>query len=340
MIKLHVAKEFPSLGIDRGRGNEMAAFRCLATLVVTLLSLSNVFADDSIKTGKGLGQRVAAQRSGIAQSLRISGKKMSSSASSTSILSHSVAQSVFGFLEFRPSYTSVVGEFHSENTAEVGYKLNPSMKLGYVQYYSTNLMSNIASTQGLNLIVNDGFAYFKAKDVWQSKDQKWSASYQLRLLTPTDANKSQAGFITSLRNQFKISYKYNDFVSTDFTYIPILHGYSKTGLIDSKGVSRANPTFDHQLVLNHDFHPASNITISLPLIYQVTSYNQFAGAANSGRFKKTIIFLPEIDYDINPMHTVGFAYYTDNCISAYESGLSLSNGFKNGVFQLVWGINL
>jgi hypothetical protein len=340
MIKLHVAKEVPSLGIDRGRGNEMAAFRCLATLVVTLLSLSNVFADDSIKTGKGLGQRVAAQRSGIAQSLRISGKKTSSSASSTSLLSNSVAQSVFGFLEFRPSYTSVVGEFHSENTAEVGYKLNPSMKLGYVQYYSTNLMSNIASTQGLNLIANDGFAYFKAKDVWQSKDQKWAASYQLRFLTPTDSIKHQAGFITSFRNQFKIAYKYNDFVSSDLSYIPILHAYSRAGLIDSHGVSKANPTFDHEFVLNHDFHPAGNITISLPLIYQVTSYNQFSGAQNSGRSKKTVIFWPEIDYDINPMHTVGLAYYTDNCISAYGSGLDLSNGFKNGVVQLIWGINL
>jgi hypothetical protein len=317
----------------------MAALRG-ASLLLALLAVSSVFAEAKLKTAGISGQRVAAQSTGSVQSLRINGKKTSSSTTSTSILSQSVFQSVFGFLEFRPSYTSVAGEFHSENTAEVGYKLNPSLKLGYVQYYSTNLMSNVASTQGLNLVPNDGFVYFKAKDIWQSKNQKWAASYQLRFLTPTDSAKYQAGFITSFRNQFKIAYKYNDFVSSDLSYIPILHAYSRAGLIDSKGVSKANPTFDHEFVLNHDFHPAGNITISLPLIYQVTSYNQFGGAQNSGRSKKTVIFWPELDYDINPMHTVGIAYYTDNCISAYGSGLDLSNGFKNGVVQLIWGINL
>lgn len=293
---------------------------------------------DTTKTG----QRATSQnRASNSANIRFNGiKSKNGSGASSAVLGTSGLEALYGFLEFRPSYTSIQGEAHTENTAEVGYKIAPTLKTGYVQYFSTNLMSNMSNTQGLNLTANDGFLYFKAKEVWQSPDKHLSASYQFRVITPVDKTKVQSGFITSLRNQFLLTYKFNDFVNVDLSYHPILHAYNKVGIVSSKGTLQANPAFDHQFVLQPVIHPLNNVTVLFPLVYQVTHYREMVGATNSSSWKKFITFWPEVDYDINPMHTVGLAYYTDNLISEYGSGLNLSNGFKNGVVQLVWGINL
>jgi hypothetical protein len=280
-------------------------------------------------------------RSAISSSLRTNTIKSKNGSGSTSALASATGlESLYGYLEFRPSYTTKVGEIHTENTADVGLKIMPTMKAGYLQWFSTNLISNLPTTQGLNLTANDGFFYFKAKDILKSKDEKWIAAYQLRLLTPTDSTKVKAGYLTTIRNQFQISYKYNDFIKTDLEYRPMVHVYNRASVQGSDGTVASNPAFDHQFVLNQEIHPAEKLTLYLPVVYQITTFRQEAGAANSGRWKKLMIFLPELDYEINPMHTIGISYYTDNLISAYGSGLNLSSGFEKGVVQLVWGINL
>lgn len=307
--------------------------------VLAILAIAHpVFSADKNKTS----QRATSQsKASTSANVRFNSVKSKNTTGSTSaVLGTSGVESIYGFLEFRPSYTSVLGEAHTENTAEVGYKIAPTLKTGYVQYFSTNLMSNMSATQGLNLSANDGFLYFKAKEFWQTPDKHLSASYQFRLITPTDSNKSNAGFITSVRNQFLLTYKFNELVSLELSYHPILHAYNKAGILNSKGLPQANPAFDQQVVLQPVFHPINNVTVVLPVVYQLTHFKQMSGASNSSSWKKFITFWPEIDYDINPMHTVGIAYYTDNLISEYGSGLNLSNGFKNGVAQLVWGINL
>ncbi|NBO24921.1 MAG: hypothetical protein EBU93_06790 [Chlamydiae bacterium] len=132
----------------------------------------------------------------------------------------------------------------------------------------------------------------------------------------------------------------NENVKTELSYNPILEIYTKDGSINTSGVANANPSFDHQFVLTQEFHPAPKYTLSLQLLYQLVSYRQFAGAANSGRWRKQMYFSPELDYEINPIHTIGLSFYTDNLVSDYGSGSTFSNGFKFGVAQLVWGINL
>jgi|GEM_PF-1645776 len=280
-------------------------------------------------------------RAAVSSNLRPNLTKSKNASSSTSALvSATGIESLYGYLEFRPSYTTKIGEIHTENTADAGFKIAPNMKLGYAQWFSTNLISNLPSTQGLNLTANDGFFYFKARDVWKSSNEKWMAAYQLRLITPTDRNKFKAGYVTTIRNQFQISHKYNDFFKTDFDYRPILHVYNRASVAGLNGAVAANPAFDHQFVLNQEIHPAEKFSLYLPLIYQLSTFRQDAGVTSPGNWRKLMIFWPELDYEINPIHTVGISYYTDNLISAYGSGLDLSNGFQKGVAQLVWGINL
>ena len=259
--------------------------------------------------------------------------------SSATLSAASGVEAIYGYLEFRPSYTTNIGEFHTENTAEAGYKFRPNLKAGYVQFYNTNLMNNSINTSGLNLLMKDGFFYLKAKNLWESSDKHLALNYQLRLLTPTNSVKYAAGYRSSIRNQFSASYLFNDDIKTELSYNPIYHLYTKDGALGSSGLS-ANPYFDHQLSLTQEFHPGAKWTLSLQLLYQLTSYREFQGAANSGRSRKQMYFSPELDYEINPVHTIGVSFYTDNLISDYGSESTVSNGFKFGVAQLVWGINL
>ena len=329
MIKLSVLKKY-YFPLDQTLGGEMKSQIFSLAVILLIFTQAVLGAEKSKSSQRALSQSKASSSA----NLRVNSVKTKSAIGTSGL------ESLYGFLEFRPSYTSVQGEIHTENTAEVGYKIAPTLKTGYVQYFSTNLMSNLGTTLGLNPTANDGFAYFKAKDVWQSPDKHLSASYQLRLLTPTDPSKAQAGYITSFRNQFLLTYKFNELVSVDLSYHPILHAYSKAGITTSKGTLQANPGSDHQFVLQPTFHPTSQLTVLVPVVYQVTHFKQMDGASNSSAWRKLVTFWPEIDYEINPMHTVGIAYYTDNLISDYGSGLNLSNGFRNGVTQLVWGINL
>ncbi len=314
----------------------LAAVVILATVPILAMA-------ESKSASTSIPQKVATKDKTVAAStLRTNAVKLKTSTNlaSAASISPSGLESLYGYLEFRPSYISNQGEFHAENTAEVGYKLNPTMKMGYVQWYSNNLKSNLVSTSGVGLIPNDGFFHFKASNIWQSEDKHWSAAYQLRVFAPTTSSKYKAGHYTSFLNRLNIAFKLNDYFKTDLSYAPILHGYSKAGMINSTGVGTANPAFEQQFILNNEFHPAANFTFSLPIVYQVTNNRQFAGAANSDKWKKSLSFWPELDYDINPVHTVGISYYTDNCISSLGNGFDLSNGIRQGVVQLVWGINI
>lgn len=314
----------------------LAAVVILATVPILAMA-------ESKSASTSIPQKVATKDKTVAAStLRTNAVKLKTSTNlaSAASISPSGLESLYGYLEFRPSYISNQAEFHGENTAEVGYKLNPTMKMGYVQYYSNNFKNNLLSTQGPSLTADDGFFHFKASNIWQSEDNRWTAAYQLRFLTPTTTSKYKAGYYTSFRNQFNIAFKLNDYFKTDFTYTPILHGYSKAGTIDSTGISNANPAFEQQWVLNNEFHPAANFTFSFPIIYRLTNNREFVGAANSNKWKKSLSFWPELDYDINPVHTVGISYYTENCISSLDNGFDFSSGLKQGVVQLVWGINL
>ncbi|MFM8316024.1 MAG: hypothetical protein ACKOA8_17230 [Deltaproteobacteria bacterium] len=306
------------------------------------LLLSGLLQAETSKTSPSVGSRSASQgRASVSSNLRNNVVKSKSSAStSTGVLSATGVENLYGYLEFRPSYTSYQGEFHTENTAEVGYKLNSTMKTGYVQFFSTNLMNGSNATQGMNLLANDGFLYFKAKDIFKSSDNRLALAYQLRLITPTDRGKYSAGFRGAVRNQFLLSYSYNDFIKSELSYHPIYQGYVKSGRFDSTGTASANSYFDHQFIFNQEIHPAPKFTLYLPVIYQLTSYREFAGAANSGRWRKKVVFWPELDYEINPVHMIGVSFYSGNLSSEYGSGFDFSEGFKNGVTQLVWGINL
>lgn len=306
----------------------------LATLTVQTVSVAETSNPQRTRNGNRSTNPISQQRGRL--------NRIGANGSTSATLSAaSGIEPIYGYLEFRPSYTTNVGEFHTENTAEVGYKFRPNLKAGYVQFYNTNLMNSSGTTTGLNLSVKDGYFYFKAKNLWESSDKHLAVNYQLRLLTPTNSVKYAAGYRNTIRNQFSASYSYNDNIKTELSYNPMFHIYTKDGAFNSStGLLSANPYFDHQFSLTQEFHPGAKWTVSLQLLYQLTSYREFLGAGNSGRWRKQMYFSPELDYEINPVHTIGVSFYTDNLISDYASGTTFSNGFKFGVAQLVWGINL
>src|SRR4051812_27960668 len=120
-------------------------------------------------------------------------------------------QKLFGQFEIRPSWTMKVGEFHTEDTAELGYQFNPGFKLGYLQYFNTNIYNPaLGHSQNLGLVAEDGYAEAKFKDLWVSADKKWTFSTSHYLYMPSFAGSRDAGMVTRVRNYLNLRRKFSE----------------------------------------------------------------------------------------------------------------------------------
>lgn len=74
-----------------------------------------------------------------------------------------ISSKVLGAFEIRPSYKSMMGEFHSEDSAILGYQFSPNLSATYKQEFNTNVYDpQLTETQsGLNAYLVDG--YFKER---------------------------------------------------------------------------------------------------------------------------------------------------------------------------------
>jgi hypothetical protein len=239
----------------------------------------------------------------------------------------------YGFLELRPSYGSRVGEWHTEDTVEAGYYFNKNDRLFYSQWLLSNLYQPTAVNDGDGIRADDGALRLRLENIWTSGDTR--LSYRNRVYTPTRKTKRDVGFMTSIRNDLVLIQKMSDVVSMDFSIIPTLHFYDRAG---ANGA--AHPMFAQMFILNADFSLTEKLKFSLPLIYEVSRYRNFqANATRNDSWGNNLWIWPELAYGIDATHTVGLSYYSANVLT--DNGtLQVANGLENGVYQLLWGINL
>jgi hypothetical protein len=239
----------------------------------------------------------------------------------------------YGFFELRPSYTSLNGEWHTENTAEAGYYFTKKARLYYTQWFNSNIYNPLDETKGLDVYADDGLFRAKINDFLVSGDT--SLSWQGRLYMPTKKTKRDAGYITGLRNYLVLTEKMSQDLSVDFSVAPTLYAYDRASFNNE-----ANPFFLQQVSLNADYKFTEDLVLSLPLVYEGTRFRSAAGAKNDGQWGHFLYTWPELNYTINTTHTVGVSYYSGNFVTDDASAFQITKGLETGVYQAVWAVNL
>ena len=261
---------------------------------------------------------------------------------------------VLGEFEVRPSYTSAQGEFHTENTLELGYQIRRDLKVSYVQFFNTNLYdpksgNPVASQFGF--AAQDGFLRTKIDDIWLSGDRKTSFSFQGRVYMPTLAavdgtpSRYDQGMVSFIRTYFKLARELSNSVSVDLSFTPGLYLFTKPGwttkFANGTPNSSANPIYENMFILNADIKIAKNLTFSIPIITEITRYRSYAEDAQfNNRWGYNIWFWPELDWEISSNQTVGLAFYSDNFVADDLSGVHIGTGLKNGITQVLWNVKL
>jgi hypothetical protein len=248
-------------------------------------------------------------------------------------------QPIVGMLELRPSWTgsNASGEFHTENTAELGYKFNKDRYLGYVQYFNTNIYDpTTPANKGLGLVAKDGFFSFKMNNIWESGDKSWSLSWNPRLYMPTDASLRDKGLVAYARNYLNLTKKVSKAVSFTLSEIPIFFAFNRPG--DS---GAANQFFENRNYLIFDWNITDKLTFEAQIMFHETRYRNFApGAKNNDTWTYTLWTWPELDYAITPNATIGVAWESDNFVNPDLSAGFQANGANLAVTQLVFRASL
>jgi len=239
-------------------------------------------------------------------------------------------QKIIGVLEFRPSWTQSTGKFHTENMAQLGYQFNKNTTLSYRQYFNTNIY-NPDNSEGLGLTAQDGLFVADFRNIWTNSSQGLSFGYEPRLYLPTATATRDAGMITVVRNYLKLTKKFSDKFSLTAMEIPILHIYSRSGTGD-----KANPVFENRVYLIASYSPVKSVSIDIPLMLnsqRTANYN--AVAKNNDRWGHILWSWPEVTYAVSPNTALGVGFMTDNLIRPDFSALTIGDGFRKGVAQMI-----
>ena len=231
-----------------------------------------------------------------------------------------------GGVDLRPTYGSKIGEFHSENYAQVGYEFSKSLSVGYRQEFNTNLY-HPSIDKGLDLYAKSGFARVKINDLWKSGNT--SFGFESRLYFPTEAVKRDAGQIFATRNYARLRQK----MTSDFTLMleeyPIFHVYNRASFNKV-----ANPWFENRVALTAEYFPFEKVKLLVPLYLESTRFREAGKAKNSDRWSHKVYLWPELDYIVSPQLTVGVAYQSGYLFKDDLGDSSFSSGFEQGLTQI------
>jgi len=251
------------------------------------------------------------------------------------------------FLDLRPSFTPEKGEFHTENTVELGYQTAGGFKISYLQYFNTNLYNpdtkkNVFKKTDFSW--QDGFFKAKFGNLWESEDKKSNFSFQARAYTSAPSNsyancsRYNQGMITILRPYFQFAHEFSDFISADVAVVPSAFLFRKQGY-EAHHKFYANPSFEELTVFNVDLKFSETVTLSIPLITQATRYRNFMeSATHNNQWAYTVWTFTELDWEFTKNQSVGAAYYSDNFVKSDLKGTQVKQGFEEGVFQLLWNV--
>lgn len=248
---------------------------------------------------------------------------------------------LLGVAELRPSYKSLSGEFHSENSAVLGYQFNKNDSLVYKQEFNTNIYDPKLdqSKSGVNGYLVDGYLKEKLNNIYSNGN--FSMSYEGRQYLPTMENKRQVGMITSIRNYAKLKYQASPSLALTMEEVPVLHLYQRSGFESLKGAT-ANPIFENRSSFGAEYAFSDKLKLIVPVLLsnvRTRAYSQ--NALNNEKWLHKIWINPEIYYSLNSNITVGAAFYSENLIKNNNFvDASISEGFEQGTTQLIFSTNL
>lgn len=249
--------------------------------------------------------------------------------------------------EIRPTLIPLLGEFHTENTLELGLKYNKDTKFSYVQYFNTNLYNPADKKnvfQKSDFKWQDSFLRLKLDKLWESESKDTNFGFQHRIYLPTASSgptypsRLDQGMIVILRNYFTGKHRPLSFMEMELSLVPSFFLFKRDGYsTDVKEV--ANPVYEHYVsgTLNIEF--SDSVLLSIPIQFRATKYRNYRDDASlSDRWGYNLSALPELDWTITPMHTVGICFVTNNYMKVDGSGWT-DTAYKQGLVQLVWGLN-
>ena len=232
---------------------------------------------------------------------------------------------LMGSFEVRPSWTSRIGELHTENEAMLGYKFTNNYLVRYYQYFNTNLYNPGALPDSVNSTVFDGFVRANANNVLT--DGTNSLHLEERIYTPVSQGSRDAGMITKFRTYFKYSHQFSNALTVWLMEVPIVPVFSRG---DTAGVP--NPAFENRVYLMPSISFSDSLSLDLPVWISNVRTRGVAGA--SGAWASTTMWVyPELTYMVNPNLAIGAAF-TNN-----DSLINNPNGFRSaletGITQLI-----
>lgn len=240
---------------------------------------------------------------------------------------------ITGMLELRPSYTTQVGEAHTENLVELGYRFNPNFRAAYQLQLNTNLSNPVIQGQGLNPQPQASIFRFTFSNLWKSGD--WSLSYEPRFYIPTNATDANSKRYLSMRNYVMLGKRVTDNYSITFIEIPILHWYG------ARGVGAVpNKYFENRFYIMNDF-TFGNLTVSFPILWNMPRMLEYAGKPST--VQHNIWIWPEVSYAVDPNVSVGAALYTSSLVAPDLSDTSFTGegaGFSQSVLQFLFRATL
>lgn len=236
---------------------------------------------------------------------------------------------ITGLIDIRPSFTTEGSEFHMENVFELGYRLNPKLKIAFQQQINTNITDSKKPNQGLNPQPMQGFLRTQVNNLYTSGI--WSVSYENRIYIPENSNDFDTKHILSMRNYGILSAKVTPNYTISFMEIPILHWYGARGT--SKG---ANQYFENRFYIMNDF-TFGKLTVSLPILLNSPYKLEYGG--KPGGFSHTLWTWPEVAYQITEQSQLGVALYSESLVTPDFSSTSFTDrglGFSHSVAQVLF----
>jgi hypothetical protein len=244
-----------------------------------------------------------------------------------------------GYLDLRPSWITKTGGFTTENTLEIGAKLNADTSVAYMQGFVTNLYDpvNLAENRGMKFSLDAGAVRFQIKNIWKSEGNGLALSYENRIYLPVDLGSQSKGIITSIRNYLKLSKSVSDNIKVTLSdaVIPIIN--SRSGNSSSAGVFTSNNIFENRVYLITDIQLTEKLSLSIPVMFhQTRAANYRSEASNNAAWSFLVWTSPELDYAVNDHLTLGLSYYNNE--SFFSSNLSKAQfrqAFESGEVQFV-----
>jgi len=246
-----------------------------------------------------------------------------------------------GNLEIRPSYKSLSGEFHSEDSAFLGVQLNSNDSIVYKQEFNTNIYDpklNEAQN-GLNAFLTDGYLKEKLNNLYSNGN--FSLSYEGRQYVPTWSVRKQAGLITAVRNYAKLKYQASPSLLLTFEEVPVLHVYQQSGSVTSKGPV-ANPIFENRASVGFEYTFSDRLKLSVPLLLSdVRTRSYDPSALNNSRWLHKVWVNPEIFYTVSSNIMLGMGFYSENLIKNNDfTDSALGAGVEQGTTQFIFSTSL